>query len=261
MQRKLKLLGAVLICALVISTAAAVSATWVDNSIVKLTSSTATDTFTTTVVGVDTNAVNTPIDINGVYYTSSNIATFAPPVQSGDPNNPSTVSISASGFIPADYALFKVTITNTGSATLAFGNYQVLSEFVDSSGNSIAYTFPLVTDTTQPTGSQNMGGNTAPANPALAYNGPISGFWDTSATQSDMTSTFKTYINNEAIAGCANTWCGDNALIGSTTPTVGMTLAHGATFTYYIYLGLGVDTAYGIPSALYTVTIPLTAAQ
>jgi hypothetical protein len=248
MQRKIKLLGAILVFALIVSAAAMVGATWTDNSIVKLTSSTATDSFTTTVVGVATNAVETPIDINGVYYTSSNIATFAPPVQSGDPNHPSTVEISASGFVPGDYAVFQVTIKNTGSATLAFTNYEYADNFIDSLGNKIAYTFPS-NDLYQPGYTTTIHG---------PYSQAFSANWDTSTSVSAMTTIFQNYLTNNAAAGCASTWCQDNAFIGTTLPT---TLAPGATFVYYIYTGLGVDTIYGIPSCLYSVTIPLVAAQ
>ena len=247
MKSKIKLFGAVLICALVISAAAAVSATWVNQDVVKLISSTATDSFTTTVVGVATNAVNTPIDINGVYYTSSNIATFAPPVQSGDPNNPSTVEISASGFVPGDYAVFQVTIKNTGSATLAFSNYEYADNFIDSQGNKISYTFPA-TDPHQPGYTTTIHG---------PYSQAFSANWDTAGSVSAMTTLFQTYIDT-TVVGCASTWCQDNAFIGGSLPT---TLAPGATFVYYIYTGLGVDTIYGIPPCLYSVTIPLTAAQ
>lgn len=234
-------------------------ATWVDNSIVKLTSSTATDTFTTTVVGVDTNAVNTPIDINGVYYTSSNIATFAPPVQSGDPNNPSTVQISASGFVPGDYAVFKVTIKNTGSATLAFGNYIMNCNFVDSNGNIIPYTFPSNDPYNANYNDQPHNINVAGAWSLTSDMGLGTGqYWDNKADLPSMTTLFQTYITNNAVAGCASTWCMDNAFIGTTLPS---TLAPGATFTYYVYSGLGVQTIYGIPACLYSVSIPLTAAQ
>jgi len=235
-------------CILAISAAAAVGANWIDTSVVKLTSSTATDSFTTTVVGVDTNAVNTPIDINGVYYTSSNIATFAPPVQGGDPNTPSTVAISASGFVPGDYAVFKVTITNTGSATLAFTNYQYADNFVNSQGTIIGYIFP----STDPYNANYVDSPKGPYSQAFSAN------WDIAANVPAMTTLFQTYITNNAVAGCASTWCQDNAFIGSTLPT---TLAPGASFVYYIYTGLGVDTIYGIPASLYSVTIPLSAAQ
>ena len=261
MKKKLFALAIILIAALAVSAVFASTpaiASWIDNSAVSITSTAATTGITTTVVGVDTNAVQNPIDINGQLYAAAgvnapNIITSfnSGPIASG-PSTTSVASISASGFVPGDYALFQVTITNTGPTTLQFGNYMVNDSFVDSNGNTIGYTFPVYAG---------YGGTTELAKTAPAYSGDISGFWDTATTQSIMTATFQTYLNNQATAGCINTWCQDNALIGSSAPTVGQTLVHGATFVYYIYTGLGIDTAPGIPAALYTVTIPLTVAN
>lgn len=80
-----------------------------------------TDNFTTTVVGVVTNAVYTPITLDGHSYTTTNIADYTKMAF----GTPSTVSISASNFVPEDYVQFAVTITNTGTDTLAFQPYSI----------------------------------------------------------------------------------------------------------------------------------------
>lgn len=257
MQRKFKFLAIILICAFAISAVFASNpgiASWIGYSVVKLTSTAATDTFTTTVVGVGTNAVNSKITINGYQYDSGNIGSYNSGAIPGDPNTNSTVSISASGFVPSDYVVFQVTIQNTGSATLGFTNYQYTDNFVDSGGNIIGYTFP----------------STDPYNANYIDNpkGPYTGTWDIGTsngfdqaspnTLTAMTTKFQTYLSNNAIVGCASTWCQDNAYVGTSLPT---TLAPGATFVYYIYTGLGAQTVYGIPADLYTITIPLTAMQ
>jgi hypothetical protein len=80
-----------------------------------------TDSFTTTVVGVVTNAVYTPIILDGHSFTSTNIANYIA-LSFG---TPSKVSISASNFVPEDYVQFAVTITNTGTDTLAFQPFSI----------------------------------------------------------------------------------------------------------------------------------------
>jgi hypothetical protein len=266
MRKKLilSILALALVCGFAISLATPAIASWMNNSVVSITASAATTGITTTVVGVDTNAVQNPIDINGQLYAKSGgnapnaITSFnSGPIVSGPTTLTSTASISAGGFVPGDYALFQVTITNNGPTVLQFGDYTVLSEFVDSSGTSIAYNAPAY---------ENCPAFSAAANPAPVWNNqPISGFWNIASDQATQTTTFLTYINDEAVCGCANTWCGDNCLIGTgtapTAPIVGQTLGNGATFVYYIYIGLGTYTAPGIANMLYTVTIPLTVAN
>jgi hypothetical protein len=73
-----------------------------------------TDSFTTTIIGITTNVVYTPVTINGYSFTISNIHNYH------QSDNGGTVSISASNFLPNDYVQFAVTITNTGTATLTF---------------------------------------------------------------------------------------------------------------------------------------------
>ena len=259
-KRKYKILAIVLVCAFAISVVFASNpgiASWFDNSVVSITASAASTGITTEVVGVATNAFYNPIDINGLLYTTAggagpnNILSFdSGPIVSGPTTLTSTVSISAGGFVPGDYALFQVTITNNGPTVLQFGDYTVLSEFVDSSGTSVAYNAPAY---------EGYPGFSAPAAPAPAYSGPITGFWNIAATQAEQTTTFVNYITT-TVVGCENTWCGDNCLIPGPAPTVGQTLGNGATFVYYIYVGLGLYTAPGIANMLYQVTIPLTVA-
>lgn len=244
-KKKFRVLTLVLICAFAISLVAASEqkaiASWIDTSVVNLTSAPATDSFTTTVVGVATNAVSSPIDINGNYYTSSNIGTYNSGSIAGDPNNPSTVSITASGFIPNDYAQFSVTITNTGSATLQFTGYTILDQFVNSGGTAIVYTFPA----NDPYNANYVD----PIKPATPYT------WTLTNWGTDNLATFQSYLTNNALAGCASTWCQDNAYTaGGSLPT---TLAPGASFTYTLYTGLGAETIYGIPACHYAITITL----
>jgi len=73
-----------------------------------------TDSFTTTIVGITTNVVYTPVTINGYSFTISNIHNYHQSDSGG------TISITASNFLPNDYVQFAVTITNTGTATLTF---------------------------------------------------------------------------------------------------------------------------------------------
>jgi len=263
---------AVALCATMIVFAVQPSiASWIDNSIVSVTSSTATTGITTQVVGVATNAYYNPIDINGQLYTSAGgvgpnvITSFnSGPISSNPTTLISTVSISASGFVPGDYALFQVTITNNGPTTLQFTDpYTILNYFVGPVSET-SYNFPSY-DGYGP-------GPIVPVNVPPAVTGPadnsgsgwqydkISDGWTSEATTAAMTSDFLTAIGPTDPYGLINTWGANNYLIGA-APTVGQTLATSGTFVYYIAIGLGVDTAPGIPAAVYTITIPLTVAQ
>lgn len=250
MKRRLKILATVIICVMAVSLVLASSpsiAAWIDNSVVNIISAPATATFTTQVVGVTTNAALSPIDINGNYYTSSNITSYNSGVISGNPNTNSTVGITASGFIPNDYVQFQVTITNTGSATLAFSTtYTILDQFVDNSGNPIGYIFP----------------SNDPYN--ANYNDPVktvavSHPWTVADWGTDSLTTFQTQLTDNTKAGCASTWDQDNALLAGTT-VMPSTLATGQSFTYIIYTGLGAGTIYGIPACHYQIAISLTPA-
>ena len=252
-QRKFKILATVLICAFAISIVFAsdpavpnVIATWTGQSIVSLTSSPATDTFTTTVAGADTNAVNSPITLAvGAYtssYTSSDITNFNPPAVAGDPNNPSQVDLSASGFVPGEWAAISVTITNTGSAALTFVNPVLVTDEFNAAGGS--YTFP--SPYTEGTIGPHSYTDTFDFNPTTGfdYGATVNGFG---------TSTFAGYLSG----AFTNTWCQDNVIIGANTlPTVVLTT--GQSFTYYIYTGLGLTPPYGIPGSIYTITLNLT---
>jgi hypothetical protein len=251
MKRRLKILATVIICVMAVSLVLASSpsiAAWIDNSVVNIISAPATATFTTTVVGVATNAgpLNT-IDINGNQYNSANIGTYSSGAIQGDPNTASIASITASGFLPNDYVQFQVTITNTGSATLAFSTtYTILDQFVNSAGTPIGYIFP----------------SNDPYN--ANYNDPVktvavSHPWTVADWGTDNLATFQTYLTNNALVGCASTWCQDNALPAGTT-TMPTTLAPNTSFTYYIYTGLGAQTVYGIPACHYQIAITLTPA-
>jgi hypothetical protein len=243
MQRKYKLLAIIVICALATSTVAALGptiASWTQSSIVNLTSAPATDSFTTTVTGVATNAVETPITVNGVAFVSSDINGYVLAVAGGDGANPSTVSLSASNFLPGDYAQFAVTIKNTGSATLQFQQYTILDQFVNSGGTAIVYTFP----STDPYNANYVD----PIKPAATHPWTIAD-WGT-----DNLATFQLYLTDNTKAGCASTWCQDNAYTSGTLPS---TLAPGASFTYNLFTGLGNETVYGIPACHYQISIPL----
>jgi hypothetical protein len=186
-----------------------------------------TNSFTTTVTGVSTNAVDTPITINGYSFTTSNIHNYV--AQASDCG---AVSISASNFIPADYVQFSVTITNTGTNTLTFQPYTYSDYFISPSGSMISppYTSPI---------------NGYPA-PTINQQEP----WTITNFGTDALATFLTRLSGNA------NWLVDFSYTGSKTlPT---TLAPGATFTYNLYVGLGSNAPYGIPGYYFSLSIPLT---
>ena len=119
-----------------------------------------TDAFTTTVTGVATNAVDNPITINGNSYTTHNIQNY---LKHSD--DCGTVSISASNFVPSDYVQFAVTITNTGTDTLAFQPFTYSFYFVTSSGKIINPPYPAP-----------VTGYPAPVNPSPAQSWTLASF-------------------------------------------------------------------------------------
>jgi hypothetical protein len=187
------------------------------------------DSFTTTIVGVTTNVVYTPITINGNSFTTSNIHNYLVQSDTG------TVSISASNFIPGDYVQFAVTITNTGTATLAFQPYGYNNWFVYANGLEIpSADYPSV-----------IVGYPAPTS---IVNIP----WTLTNFGTDTLSTYLTYLDGSR----STNWVMDFSYTkAATLPT---TLAPKATFTYNLYVGLGSNVPYGIPGRYFSLSIPLT---
>lgn len=270
MQKKFKFLTIIvttaLVAALVIASAGPAIGSWIDHSITNITSGAATTSITTEVIGVATNANVNPIDINGKLYSmpggagAYSITQYDSGAIASDPASLiSTATVSTSGWVPGDYALFQVTITNTGSTTLQFSEYTIVNYFT---GPGTTYTFPAFEGygpgPTVPVG-------TAPTVGALDSSGQgwqhssIDNGWTSEGSTALMVSDFNTAITTDTY-GLINTWGANNYLMG-TAPTVGQTLVHGATFVYYIAIGLGVDTAPGIPNAIYTLDVPLTVAN
>src|SRR5208282_5960748 len=97
-----------------------------------------TDSFTTTIVGIATNAVDSPITINGYSFTTHTIQDY-----STQTSVSGTVSISAGNFLPSDYVQFAVTITNTGTSTLDFQPYTYSRYFDTAYGTIINPPDPL----------------------------------------------------------------------------------------------------------------------
>jgi hypothetical protein len=244
MRRKLILaiLGLVMVCGFAISLAAPAIASWTQSSIVSITSATATDSFTTTVVGVATNAADTPVTVDGVAFVSSDIAGYPLAVTGGNGGSPSTVTMTSGNFDPGTYVEFAVTITNTGTTTLAFQSVTQNCYFVDSNGVMIPYgnygLFPAIAT-----------GYSAPqVNYVYAWADFAPGIVDTPG--------YLAYLD-----GSWNTnWVCDSSYQGlqSAFPT---TLAPSATFTWYLYMGLGTNVPYEIPGCYFSVSIPLAPAS
>jgi hypothetical protein len=189
-------------------------------------------TFITTVVGVATNAVINPITLDGHSFTSSNIGHYTQTVQAGNCGTPSQVRIFASNFVPSDYVQFAVKITNTGTATLAFQSYTYCSYFVTATGTIINPPYPAP-----------ITGYPAPINPSSAQPWTLTNFG---------TDTLSYYLVK--LSGSAN-WVKDFSY--TSAPILPTTLAPGATFTYNLYIGLGANAPYGIPSNCFSLNIPL----
>jgi len=272
MQKKLKILMAIAVCilasSLVAATAVPAIASWIDNSIVSVVTSTANSSFTTTVVGVYTNASANALTIsNGGTgpYTSANIQDYNTGPMAGNPSSPSVASMVASGWVPNDMVEFQVTITNTGTTTLAFAPYTISCYFVSEPGNIPITTGPFTTS------------------PYPAYTNHYSEPWTflgfygvvgggisdaltlTSATDGPATlagTNQQIFADNliDANAGGNNiNWEVGWGTIGAST--IPATLAPSATFVYNIYMGLGTNVPYNIPNMFFSLSIPMTIAN
>ena len=246
--KKYKILAVILVAALAISTVAALGptiATWVDTSLTQLTAKTATATFTTSIVGVSTNAISSPLNIDGYSITSANIGNYQPAVQYGDPNTLSNITITASGFVPNDYVEFAVTITNTGTATETFQAYTYVCEFVNAQGVPTSWTSPI------------DGLHSSPKPPVVnawtndGFNGAAGG-----GVPSGTTLSTPVFIN-ELIGTGATSYNTNWEVAWGSTSVLPTTLAPGATFTYNLYVGLGSNVPYGIPGCYFSLSIPL----
>lgn len=227
---------------LVMSTAGPAIASWIDKSIVSITAATATATFSTTVTQVSTNASATPISVTGLGTSY------------GDPNTPSIVAITAGGFVPNDYVEFQVTITNTGTATLAFQPYTLNCYFLDSGGNPIK------------SGSWDTGnyaGTFAKSYAWSAFDTPGGALPNNGLVGSSSATAFADQMvdaNSRVLYGVefVTNW---GVAWGDGTAAPPLTLAPSATYTYWIYVGLGTDVPYGIPNMFFSLTVPMMAAS
>jgi len=264
MQKKYKILALVLIAAFAVSAFAAAPsiASWIDNSIVNITASTATSSFTTQVVGIYTNATTSPLDINGAYYASvsgggvSAITSYNSGPIAGDPSHPSTVALSVSGFVPNDLVEFQVTITNTGSTTLAFQTYSNWCLFVNPNGSPYTYPNSYSSHPTTPVPVYNPW-------TFLGFNGGNGGGLSdtqtfTSATDSTNRQVFADGLIDALAGGNNVNWEVGWGNVGTSVPA---TLAPSATFVYNIYVGLGTNVPYGIPAMFFSITIPMMVAN
>jgi hypothetical protein len=189
------------------------------------------DSFTTTVTGVGTNVIATPVTINCHSFTKNNIHDY--PLQFSDDG---TVSICASNFLPGDYVQFTVTITNTGTETLAFQPFSYCCYFVDKCGNLISPPYSA---------------------PISGYPAPINhqGDWSLACFGTDTLGTYLTYLDGSR----STNWLIDFSYTAAAT--LPKTLAPGATFTYNLFLGLGTNVPYGIPGYCLKLNIPLASAS
>ena len=185
-----------------------------------------TYSFTTTVLGVSSNVVSTPITLNGVTYTSKNIQSFF-----SQSVNYGAISITLNNFVPNDYVQFSVTIANTGTESLQFQPFTYSLYFINLSGSIISPPYP---------------------SPITNYPAPIVNQqepWTITAFGTDALTTFLTRLSGD------NNWLADFSYTGANTlPT---TLSPGGTFTYNLYVGLGCNVPYGIPSEYFSLSIPL----
>ena len=191
--------------------------------------------FTTTVVGLTTNANQTSIGINGADYNLTNIQTFVA-TTAGNGGSNATVALSTSNFLDGDYVAFSVTIKNTGDAALLLNatnnNVTVKDYFVNSNGNYILVSgYPA-------TGNTSFGMNST-------------GFGN------DSLSTFITYLNDPS-DGLTTNWLND---WGSLVGPIPHEISKGQSFTFELYVGLGSQASYPMPNQLFSISIPLTPAR
>jgi len=258
MQRKYKILMFTAVCALafvlVASAAAPAIGAWLDHSVVQFTLGTATSTFTTQVVGVYTNATANALDINGNPYTGSSITTFNSGPVSGNPSTPSVVALSVGGFVPNDQAVFKVTITNTGTTTLLFQSYTLNDYFLDGGGNPITSgpwdtgVYAGTFDSTKAMSAFDRPGGALPDG-SLVGASSATAFADQMLDGKSQTNYGSEFTTNWGMA-----W-GD----GTAAPPT--TLAPGASYIYYVYIGLGVNVPVDIPNAYFSLDVALTLAN
>ena len=256
MQRKYKILMFTAVCALafvlVASAAAPAIGAWIDHSVVQFTVGTATSSFTTQVVGLYTNATITPLDINGNPYTGSTITNFNSGPISGNPSSPSVVAISASNFVPNDQAVFAVTITNTGSTTLTFQSYTLNDYFLTGAGAPI---------TSGPWDTGVYAGVFALTNPWSDFNAAVNGGGALPQSQivgcGSATAFADQMVDGSTYATTNNFNINWSMAWGSGTATPPATLAPAASYTYWVYIGLGVNVPYGIPNAYFSLDVQL----
>lgn len=181
--------------------------------------------LTTTVSGNATNVNLSPVEIQGNYYNETNFASFK---STSTANTGSTVKLGdISGFINGDYLRFNVTVTNSGHITVNLTNYSIKAYFVNSDGQGIA----------PPPGY--------PANYTLTNETLTSSAFGGDTLQQDIA-----YLNSNTYN---NNWFYDNSIESQTFTHV--TLKPGQSFHYTLFMGLGSQAAYNIPSSGFSLTI------
>ncbi len=254
MRKKLilSILALVIVCGFAISLVTPAIASWFNQSVATFTANTATATFTTSIAGVATNAAETPLSLNngnGYSYSGTNIASYTPPSVAGNPNNPSAVTVNTGGFVSGTWAVFAITITNTGSATLALkgDTYTV----TDSIGGTTVYDTQTQYGTITLSAGE-FGQDTQATDIAYLSN----------------TSPNGVLISPYDATPWAASWFADNSwnAVGypgynSALTEMPLYLTTGQSFVWNMFIGLGNSAPYGIGAFSTTVTINLPVAS
>ena len=226
---------AVVIAVVMMGSAVAGIVAWKTTSNVQITSTPATVSFTTTVNGVSTNASQTMLIINGNSYNETNIKSLTlTEIQTATQS--SVLNVKIGQMLPGDYVQFNVTITNTGQATLMFGNYTMN----DAAYNTTTEAFIAP--------SENVTGAMNGTNSSLV---PVS--TDTFSTnfgnlQGYTTTDFEAYLSGQ-------TYWADN--FGAYHTVIPQELKPGQSFEYTMFIGLGTNAPYPPTTSVFDLQIPL----
>ena len=179
--------------------------------------------------------METPIGIGADTYTAANIATYSAGPVGGNPGSPSSITVSTNDFVPGDWVQFEITVTNTGSATLAVNNAGTYT-ITASIGGTLVYNLPSTSLNAGEFGQDSQAQSIAYLSSSAL--GPNSTPWDSS-------------------------WFANNSWNPSNPPTGTMPayLTTGQSFVWYLFIGLGDSAPYGISGFSTTITITLPSAN
>ena len=229
-----KALAAIIAVVLMGSAVAGIVA-WKTTSNVQVTSTPATVSFTTTVNGVSTNANQTMLAINGHYYNMTNITDYSVSEKQVATQS-SVLDLSIGQVLPGDYVQFNVTITNTGQATLIFGNYTMNdSAFNTTTG---AYVPP----------SENTTGAMNGTNSSLILIAT-----DTFSTNFGNLQGYTASDFQASLAG-QSYW---EANFGAYQTVIPHELKPEQSFEYTMFIGLGTNAPYPPTTSVFDLQIPL----